>query len=59
MVLALLLWLVGVAHADPATTRDALDRLQEVLQMRIDEGRLAKAEVVPAILVSAAPRAAA
>ncbi|MFT4623598.1 MAG: hypothetical protein ACI8PZ_002254 [Myxococcota bacterium] len=56
MVLALLLWLVGVAHADPATTRDALDRLQEVLQMRIDEGRLAKAEVVPAILVSAAPR---
>jgi hypothetical protein len=52
----LLLWLVGAAQADPATTRDSMDRLQEVLELRLDEGRLTADDVVPALLVSATPR---
>ena len=44
------------AQADTVTTRDALDRLEEILQVRIDDGRLDPQEVMPAILVSAEPR---
>jgi hypothetical protein len=49
-----LLW--TTAQASPATTRDSLDRLEEVLQLRMDDGRLSKEAVLPAILVSAEPR---
>lgn len=46
----------GVAHAERATTRDALDRLEEILEMRQEDGLLDQRDVLPTILVSAAPR---
>ncbi|MCB9761286.1 MAG: hypothetical protein H6739_15700 [Alphaproteobacteria bacterium] len=52
----LLSLLVGVALAGPSTTRDALDRLEEVLELRIDDGRLPADKVRPAIVVSVQPR---
>ncbi len=56
LLLVALLLGAGPAHADPTTTRDALDRLEEILQVRIDDGRLSVEEVMPALLVSAQPR---
>ncbi|MFZ5479432.1 MAG: hypothetical protein ACOZNI_21890 [Myxococcota bacterium] len=47
---------LGVARAESPTTRDALDRLEEVLELRVDDGRLRPEEVLPAVLVSAQPR---
>lgn len=47
---------IPVAHADSATTRDALDRLEEILEVQVADGRLDPEEVMPAILVSAEPR---
>jgi hypothetical protein len=44
------------AHAGPATTSDALDRLEEILELRLEDGQLAIGDVMPAILVSTAPR---
>ena len=44
------------AWAGPDDTRDALDRLGEILELRIEDGTLPKAKVSPAILVSATPR---
>jgi hypothetical protein len=57
LVLAIFVMLFGLqtATASPTTTRDAMDRLEEVLQLRIDDGRLAAKDVTPAILVSAEP----
>ena len=49
-------WLVAVAVGSPAATGDALDRLEEVLELRLDEGVLQRSEVVPAIVVSVEPR---
>jgi len=48
--------LPAVATADPATTRDSLDRLSEVLELRLDEGSLVADDLSPALLVSAQPR---
>jgi hypothetical protein len=56
LFLAAVLLLPGVARADSATTRDSLDRLEEVLQLRVEDGRLRAEDVMPAILVSAQPR---
>jgi len=56
LILAFLLGLGGLAHADSTTTRDALDRLQEVLEMRIEDGVLSQEDLSPALLVSARPR---
>jgi hypothetical protein len=56
LLVAALLMFTGSAHAGPATTRDSLDRLQEVLELRIDEGSLVPGRITPAILVSAQPR---
>lgn len=53
---ALLLLAPGVAFAQSATAKDSLDRLDEVLELRVEDGRLRKEEVLPAILVSAEPR---
>ena len=55
LLTALLLW-SATASADPGTTRDSLDRLEEILQLRIDDGRLKPEDVVPAIIVSTEPR---
>lgn len=55
MVLSLLL-LAGLARAETATTRDSLDRLEELLELRVEDGRLRQEEMIPAILVSAQPR---
>lgn len=55
-VLALMCVAPTDAWADTATTRDALDRMEEVLQVRIEDGRLDPEQVMPAILVSAQPR---
>lgn len=51
-----MLLIAAAAHAQSDVTRDALDRLEEVLELRIDEGLLSSEAVVPAILVSAQPR---
>lgn len=53
LALAALLALPGAAVA--GTTADSLDRLAEVLQLRVEEGRLRAEDVLPAILVSAQP----
>ncbi|MED5370585.1 MAG: hypothetical protein VX899_06215 [Myxococcota bacterium] len=55
-LLLLSLLMVPVAHADSATTRDALDRLEEILEVQVAEGRLDPELVTPAILVEATPR---
>jgi hypothetical protein len=44
------------ARAGPDATRDALDRLEEILELRIEDRQLSPSEVVPAILVSVEPR---
>ena len=49
-------WLLGVAWAGPSHTRDALDRLDEVLELRKEDGALSAERVTPAIVVSTAPR---
>jgi hypothetical protein len=56
LLAALFLLLAGSANAGPDATPDALDRLEEVLELRVDDGRLKIEDVVPAILVSAQPR---
>ncbi|MBN2801255.1 MAG: hypothetical protein JXX28_19095 [Deltaproteobacteria bacterium] len=54
--LALLsLWPVSAA-AGPEDTRDALDRLEELLELRIEDGRLSREDLLPAILVSTQAR---
>ncbi len=53
---ALAALLSGPALAGPATTRDSLDRLEEVLDLRVEDGRLLPEQMMPAILVSAQPR---
>jgi hypothetical protein len=47
----------ATARADAATTRESLDRLDELLSARFDDGRLDRAALSPAVLVSAQPRA--
>ena len=49
-IAVLLLALTATAHAGPATTSDSLDRLEELLQLRMEDGRLTREQVVPAIL---------
>jgi hypothetical protein len=56
LLLTLLMAGLGLARAQEAATRDSLDRLEEVLQLRVEDGRLRAEEVMPAILVSARPR---
>jgi hypothetical protein len=51
----LLLW-SPVGRADPADTRDALDRLGELLELRIEDGLVDTGALEPAILVRAQPR---
>jgi hypothetical protein len=46
----------GTVLADSATTRDALDRLTEILDLRLEDGRLSAESLRPAVLVSATPR---
>lgn len=55
-IAALLLLGPWTALAGPDATRDALDRLQEILELRVDDGTLPQGDVLPAILVSATPR---
>lgn len=55
LALTILLVLSGSAHAGSATTRDALDRLEELLALRVEDGRLAPEEMLPVLLVSAQP----
>jgi len=56
VVVASLLALPLAARAERVTTRDAFDRLEEVVELRQDDGLLDPREVLPAILVSARPR---
>ena len=46
----------GAIEAGTDNTRASLDRLGEVLQLRIEDGQIAREDVMPAILVSARPR---
>lgn len=52
----MLAMLLGTAHAGPEESRDALERLQEVVELRLEDGTLRKKDVLPALLVSAEPR---
>lgn len=52
----MLFLLPGSAFAESSTARDSLDRLEELLQLRVEDGRLRAEDVMPAILVSAQPR---
>lgn len=45
-----------MARAQSTTTQDALERLQEMLELRLDDGRLSADALRPAVLVSALPR---
>ncbi len=56
LAITVLLLLAGVAHADTDTTRYSLDRLEEILELRIEDGHLSPQDVMPALLVSAQPR---
>lgn len=56
LAVTVLLLLSGPARAGADTTRDSLERLEEILALRVEDGELAPSEVVPAILVSVAPR---
>lgn len=56
LVVAVLLLGPRVALAQSASAGDALDRLEEVLELRVEDGRLRAEDVLPAILVSAEPR---
>jgi hypothetical protein len=48
--------LPGLSWAERATTRDAFDRLEEVLELRQDDGLLDARDVLPIVLVSTQPR---
>ncbi|HCH63772.1 MAG TPA: hypothetical protein DFR83_13285 [Deltaproteobacteria bacterium] len=48
--------LMQPAHADPAITREAVDRMEEVLLLRSEDGLLTTEMVGPLIVVSATPR---
>lgn len=52
----LLSLLASLAHAGPDATRDALDRLEELVELRLEDGTLAREDVLPLIVVSAKPR---
>ena len=59
VLIGALVWqilLAGTARAGPEATGDALERLEEILELRIEEGLFSREDVVPAILVSAEPR---
>jgi hypothetical protein len=56
LLLILLALLAAPVHADTTATRDALDRLEEVLELRLDDGTLSLEDVTPAIIVSTMPR---
>lgn len=45
-----------VAAAERTTTREALERLQEFLDMQLGDGELAKSDLLPAMVVSTRPR---
>lgn len=55
-MLVLTALLAGVALAGPEDTSDALDRLEELLALRLDEGVFTRDEVLPALVVSVTPR---
>lgn len=44
------------ALADSASTREALDRLEEIVEARLDDGSIDAKNIIPAILVSTQPR---
>lgn len=55
---ALGLWLAVVppAAADPSATREALDRTEELLTLRREDGLLPREAVMPLVVVAATPR---
>lgn len=56
LTITALLLLPGAAWAQSATTVDALTRLQEILELRLEDGQLSADALRPAVLVSATPR---
>lgn len=56
-IAALLVLGLGPAWADQGTTREAFERLEEILELRFEEGgTLDRNQVLPTLLVQAAPR---
>lgn len=51
--------LPATARAEPDATREAMERLEETLALRQEDGRLEKGALLPMILVAATPRYAA
>ncbi len=45
----------NIALAERQTTRESLDRMEEILKMRVDNGALQPRDVLPAIVVSTEP----
>lgn len=56
MLLTAAILAVGTAQADPAATREALDRTEELLTLRKDDGLLPPKAVMPLVVVQATPR---
>ena len=56
MVLTLLALVEATALAGPAETRDALLRMRDVLELRLEDGQLSREALRPAILVGAEAR---
>lgn len=52
----MVLTLASAAWGGPDETGDALDRLGEVLELRLGEGVITREEVLPALIVSVTPR---
>lgn len=48
--------LAATARAEPDATREAMERLEETLALRQEDGRLERVAVLPTILVAAVPR---
>lgn len=46
----------GTAQAGTPETRESMDRLEELLQLRLEDGRLSAEDVHPILLVAATPR---
>ncbi len=56
MVLMAPLLIGASAFASPTTTQAALDRVEEVLELRLQDGQLRREDLLPAMVVSTRPR---
>ena len=55
LIIIILLFLPTTVKAESEITRDALDRIEEILEMRLEDGLISSKDILPTILVSATP----